>query len=327
MATPSSAITRFELGTTFAEFDLGMNQKGFIGAQVLRPRVVSKNAADVGKIPLEQLLQSKSTKRNAGGVYARDTWDFDKYSYAVAEYGKEEPLDDSQLAMYGDIVDAETVSADRATDAVLGEYERDVASAVFNSSTWTGATLTTAITNEWDDFANATPINDVNAAIEMVAASSGLEANALVVNRKVLRNLLQCDEIVDRVKYTQTPTPSMIKNALADLFDLKYILVAGGFKNTANAGQDAAISRIWSDEYAMVCRIAESDDPREACIGRTFIWDGDGPGAPGDGGKLAVIMEEYREEKVRGSVLRARNNRDIVIMYAEAGHLLSNVTT
>jgi hypothetical protein len=118
-----------------------------------------------------------------------------------------------------------------------------------------------------------------------------------------------------------------IANAVADVLDIKYLLVAGGFKNTANEGQDAAISRIWSDSYAMVCRVAESDDPREACIGRTFIWDGDGPGAPGDGGKLAVIMEEYREEKVRGTVFRARNNRDIVIMYAQAGHLLSNITT
>src|SRR4051812_33270094 len=142
--TPSSAITRFELGSTFEEFDLKMNQQGFIGTKVLRARPVGKNAADVGKVPLKQLLQNKSTKRNSGGTYARDTWEFDKYSYAVAEYGKEEPLDDNQLAIYGDIVDAERISSDRAEDAVLNEYERDAASAVFNGTTWTGAALTTA---------------------------------------------------------------------------------------------------------------------------------------------------------------------------------------
>lgn len=327
MPAPSQAITRFELGSTFEEFDLKMNQKGFIGTQVLRPRSVGKNAADVGKVKLKELLQSKSTKRAPGATYARDTWEFDKFAYSVAEYGKEEPLDDGQLAIYGDIVDAERICSDRAEDAVLNEYERDVSSAVYSTSTWTGASLTTAITNEWDDHASATPIADVSNAIEAVASGSGLEANALVTNRKQLRHLLQCDEIVDRIKYTQTPTVSQIRNALADLLDLKFILVAGGFKNTANAGQDAAISRIWSDEYSMVCRVAESDDGREPCIGRTFIWDGDGPGAPGDGGKLAVIMEEYREERVRGNVFRARNNRDIVIMYAQAGHLLSNVLT
>jgi len=327
MASPSTAITRFELGTTFEEFSIRMNQMGYIGASVLRPRVVGKNAADVGKVPLKQLLRSRSTARASGAGYNRSDFKFDKFAYSVLEYGAEEVLDDNQLAVYGDILDAEEIHSQRAEDAVLQEYERDVAAAVYDTGVWTGESLATSVTNEWDDYSNATPINDVMAAIEKVASGSGLEANALVVNRKQLRNLLQCDQIIDRVKFTQTPTASMIRNALADLFDLPHILVAGGFKNIAHTGQDADLSRIWSDEHAMVCRIAETDDPREACLGRTFIWDGDGPGAVGDGGKLAVIMEEYREEKVRGSVMRARNNRDIVVMYPQAGHLLSNITT
>lgn len=327
MATPSSAINRFELGSTFAEFELKMNQKGFIGHQVLRPRVVGKNAADVGKVPLKQLLQSRSTKRSPGGAFARDTFEFDKYSYSVGFYGKEEPLADENVEMYSDIIDAEGTASDRAEDAVIGEYERDVASTVFNASTWTGADLSTAVTNEWDDFANADIIGDVNAAIEKVAESSALEANALIINRKVLRNVLQCEQIVDRIKYTSRPTAAEIRNALVDMFDLKYILVAGGFKNTANSGQDAALERIWSSEYAMVARVAETDDPRETCVGRTFIWDGNGPGAPGDGGALVVSMKQYREEKVNSEIFQASNNRDIVVMYAQAAHLLSNITT
>jgi hypothetical protein len=324
MASPSSAITRTELGTTFEEFDLMMNKMNFIGSSVLRPRSVGKNAADVGKIKIEQLLQSHSTQRNPGAGYKRDSFTFDKFSYSVLEYGKEEVIDDAQLAMYGDIVDAEDVSARRAEHAVLEEYERDVAAAVFNATTFAGA-MTGAVAVPWSTAATATPTANIATAIEAVAANSGLEANALVINRKTLRNLMNTAELVDRIKYTQTPTASQIRSAMADLFDLKYILVAGGFKNTANSGQDASISRIWSDSYAMVCRVAETDDPRESCLGRTFIWPGDGPSAPGDGGALAVLMEEYREEKVRGSVMRARNNRDIVIMYAEAGYLLSGI--
>lgn len=326
MPAPSSAITRFELGSTFEEFDLRMNQMGFIGGQVLRPRIVGVNAADVGKIPLKQLLQSRSTKRNSGAGYNRNTWEFDKYAYAVAEYGQEEPLDDNQLAMYRDVVDAERVCADRAEDAVLNEYERDVAAAVFNTGTWTGSSLTTAAAAAWSNASSAVPIADVKNAITKVEEGSGLQANAVVMNRKVWRNLLDCNQIVDRVKYTQTPTVELLRNTIADLFGVRYLLVAGGLKNTANEGAAASISRIWSDAYVMVARVAETDDPREPCIGRTFMWDGDGPAAAGDGGKLAVISEEYREEKIRGTVYRARNNRDIVVMYAQAGHLISGIT-
>jgi hypothetical protein len=75
----------------------------------------------------------------------------------------------------------------------------------------------------------------------------------------------------------------------------------------------------------MLARVAVTDDPQEPCIGRTFMWTGDGPDAVGTAEALAVIVEEYREEKVRGTVFRARNNRDIEMMYPQAGHLLQGV--
>ena len=74
----------------------------------------------------------------------------------------------------------------------------------------------------------------------------------------------------------------------------------------------------------MVACVAVTDDPQEPCVGRTFLWNEENAGV-GTDEELAVIVEEYREEGVRGSVIRARNDRDIVIMYKEAGHLLSNV--
>lgn len=329
MATPSTAINRFELGATFTEFDLMSNAMGFVAQRVLVPRLVAKQSGDFGKVPLEQLLAARTTTLRAPGAsYQRDAFTFTTASFACREYGKEAPLDDAEQAMYGDIIDGETIAADRAKHDVIAEYERDVAAMVFNASTWAGAGLFLAVTNEWDDFANATPISDVNTAVNAVEANSGIQANALVVNRKVFRNLVQCNQIIDRLKYTQTPTVDQVRNALADLLGLRYLIVAGGLKSTANEGQTAAISRIWSDEYAMICRVAETPDPREPCIGRTYIWSGDNtPTAPGDGGQLAMAVEEYRDEKVRGSVFRARLWRDQSILYTEAGFLLGNITT
>lgn len=327
MATPSTAVTRYELSMPFSEFDLMMNRKGYIGPQVMKPRTVSIQSANVGKVPIEQLLGSKDTSRNPGAGYKRGDFEFSSYNYACQEYGWEEPIDDATLAIYSDIIDAETIHSERAASFVCDHYERDVATAVYNTTTWTGASLTTTITNEWDDWSNATPISDVGNAKEAVADGSGLEANALILNSWQYFNLCNTAEVVDRVKYTQTATQSVMRSAVADALGIKYVLVAGGFKNTANQNQTASISRIWSNEYMMVARVAETEDPREPCIGRTFIFTGDGPGSVGTGEELAMIMEEYREEKVRGSVMRARNNRDLVVMYPEAGHLLSNAIT
>jgi hypothetical protein len=325
---PSTAITRLDLSSTFSEFDLAMSRKDFIGPRVFRPRMVAIQAADVGKIPIEAILRTGSDTRAPGGSYKGDDFEFTKFPYSCKEHGRKAPIDDAQLAIFRDMLDAEAIQSQRAIDQVLRNYEIDCAAATYDTAVWTGATLTTAITNEWDDATNAVPIKDVQAARLKVRAVSGLKVNALICNAAQLWNLANTDQVVDRIKYWGGDDPKKINAAMiAALLDLDFILVAGGFKNASKEGQAFSGADIWSDEYAMVARVAVTDDPQEPCVGRTFLWSEDGPGAPGSDEELAVIVEEYRNEEVRGSVVRARNNRDIVVMYPEAGHLLSNVTT
>lgn len=325
MAVPSTPVLRFDLSVPVREIDLAMNRMDFIGPQVLRPRLVSKQAANVGKIPLKWLSQSVPTRQARGAGYRRGSFEFDQYSYACLGYGWEEPLDDEVLHQYADLIDAENVHAERATDFVLSEYERDVAATVFNSTTWTGAALTTAVATPWSDPINADPIGNIDAAREKVILTSGLEPNALILNNKNWRRLIYCRQIFDRVSFSEEATPNLITALLAQILDLKYILVAGGMTNAANPQHEASIARIWSNNLAMVARVAETDDPQEACLGRTFIWTGDGPAAAGTKEELALIVEQYRDEEVRGMITRARNNRDIQIMYKEAGNLLTGL--
>jgi hypothetical protein len=326
---PSTAITRLDLGLTQSEFSLAADRQGFIGPKVLPVILVNKQAADFGKIPLESLLKTQDTKRAPRAGYNRDDADFDKNSYSTDDHGLEAVLDDRQAELYRDLIDGEMFSVDRAVDGVLRRYEIDVASAVNDTSVWTGSSLTTAIINEWDDFTNATPITDVDAAREKVFSGTGLEPNALIINRFVMRNLRNCAQIVDKIKYVMGTLPGEITaQMLATAFDIKYVIVAGSAKNGANEAQAASISRIWSNEYAMVAKVAETNDPMEPCLGHTFTWNGDGaPAGPGSDQELAVLVEEYRSENNRGTVYRARNDRGIKIMYKEAAHLLSNVTT
>jgi hypothetical protein len=323
--TSSLATQRPDLAT-FLEFDLRADEAGFIAPRVLPIMSVASQAGNFGTIPLAQLLQERDTLRAPGSGYARGNWTFDTTTYATKEHGAEEPVDDRESQMYADYFDAEQVSTLRAFSAVLRNAERRVADSVFNATTWTGSSLTTAITNEWDTnhTANAVPIDDVEAAVNAVYDASGLWPNALIINRKVFRNLRNLDQIVERINSEgagNASKPSDITAAmLAQVFDLEMVIVAGASRNSAKEGQSATPEQIWDSEYAMVARIATSNDMREPCIGRTFHWAGDGSSVGG-------TVESYRDEGIRGDVIRVRHDVDEMILYPQAGHLLSNVTT
>jgi hypothetical protein len=328
MPSPSTSLAtqRPDIAESFMEFDVLADMAGYVSTKVFPVIEVAKQAGNYGKIPLEQLLKKRDTKRAPGSGYSRSQFTFDDAAYSCQEHGAEEVVDDREAEMYADYFDAEVVSGQRALGDVMRNAEDRVAAAVFNPTVWTGSALTTAITNEWDSnhTANATPIADVEAAVQAVYDGSGLWPNALIINQKVFRNLRNLDDIIERINSSGAGSPSKASDIttqmLAQVFALKHVIVAGGSENTANEGQAASIGQIWSDEYAMVCKVADTGDFREPCIGRTFHW-----GA--DGSTIGGTVESYREESLRGEVVRVRHDVDEIVLYPEAGHLLSNVTT
>lgn len=326
MASPSSSLAtqRPDLAESFTEYDLEMNMRGFIGQRVLPVVDVGSQAGNFGRIPLEQLLVNSDTARAPGSGYSRGKWTFEPATYACLENGHEEAVDDREAKMFSEYFVAEQVSTMRAYSAVLTNQEKRIADLIFNATTWTGSALTTAVTNEWDDATNATPIDDVEAAIQKVYDGSGLWPNSLIINHKVFRNLRNCDQIIERIASSgagdATKATDITEAMLAQVFDLPKIIVGGSSKNTAQEGQDASISQIWSDEYAMVCTTSDSIDFRTPCVGRTFHW-------AEDGSSIGGTVETYRDETIRGDVVRVRHDTDELVLYAEAGHLLSNITT
>lgn len=345
-ASPSTAITRLDLSIGYNEFSLLANLRKFIGLSVLPPLTVEQEGADFVRIVIKSLLTKvEDTSRAPGAGYVRDTFEWTKDSYALGEHGVEEQVDDATVEKYGDLVRVEQIAVMRAINRILQRLEFDVAAAVFNTATWTGAALTTAVPVPWTTAATADPLADIDAAHEKVSAGCGEDANTLVLTKKAFTALLRTTRIEGLLKYdasellialnsgqNQTAT-SEIVSGLKDLFQVDRILVGRGFKNTANAPQTPTLARQWDDTMAMLACVGtdgldgdlQSPQPQ---IGRTIFSTKNGEPLPGgdDAGLGSLIFDEYREENVRGGIIRPRNKRQVKILHVEAGHLLTGVT-
>ncbi len=322
MPSPSSSLStlRPDLAESFEAFDLEAEKAGYVARKVFPTVDVASQAGNFGKIPLAQLLQQRDTKRAPGSGYARGQFTFDPATYSCLEHGAEEPVDDREAKMYANYFDAELIASRRAYNAVLRNAEKRVADAVFNTTTWTGSSLTTDVSGTpWATIASAVPLTNVESAVQKVYDNSGLWCNAMVINKKVFRNLRNTAQVIDRIASSGAGNRNLASDVTVDMlaqaFDLDYIIVAGGSYNSATEGQTATPAQLWSSTYAMICKVATSSDFREPCIGRTFHWSADGSNIDG-------AIETYRDETVRGNVVRVRNDVAEVVLYAQAAHLL-----
>jgi hypothetical protein len=327
MAQPTTNTweRREDLGMRFDEFDLSMNQLGFIGHQVMPILPRSTPSGKFPRVDIEQLLQNLDTKRNPNGTYNRSEREFSDDNFDTKEYGLEATLDDRTIKRYDDLIDAEVFEGEVIENALLTQYEKAVADTLFNATTFSGRT--SGITNEWDDIGNATPVTDINAAINIIRLASGVKPNAVIMNDFVFRNAIRCTQVIDNLKYQgfqDARAGEISKQALAISLNVDEVIVAEGLYNTKDPGQTAVLADIWSNEYILVARVAKTRNPMERCIGRTIMWDQEGAT---NGDRMGVIAETYYEEARRGGVLRRRTDWGLKTLFLEAGYLYSNATT
>ena len=136
---------------------------------------------------------------------------------------------------------------------------------------------------QWSD-ANANPIEDVRKAKRIVLQSTGFEPNKLVLGREVYDALLDHPDIIDRIKYGQTPGNAAVANkeTLARLFEVDTIEVMNAIENTAKEGQAAAHAFI-GGKKALLAYAAPTPGLMTPSAGYTFSWNGYmGAGAEGN---------------------------------------------
>lgn len=321
--TSTAFEPREDLGMRFDEFDLALNQMGFIAHRVMPILPRSTSSGKFPRVEIEQYLQNLSTLRNADGTYKRSSREFSDDNYETREYGLEATLDDRTLLRYDDLIDAEVFEGEVIENALLTDYERAVAALLFNATTFSGRT--SAVGTAWSTIATATPVTDVNTAMNTIRLACGVKPNALIVNDVVFRNLIRCTQVIDNLKYQgfQDARPGEIsRQALAISLNIDEIIVSEGLYNTKELGVTPVLADIWANGFALLARVGKTRNPMERCIGRTIMWDREGAT---DGERMGVIAETYYEDSRRGGVLRRRTDWGLKTLFLECGYLYTGV--
>ena len=314
-----SVVYRPDLGVMALEL-VQDKSTGFIGLEVMPIFRTKFNTSTFPVIPIEAIIAPEQDLiRAPRATYSRDDWEYERGTYKTREKGSEEPIDDVERELFDaeSAGSADFIATDRAYKKILRSQEKRIASKMFNEANFTAH----AVANEWDDAANATPIDDVNDGTLSFRRQCGMLPDALVISYSTFVNLKSCDQIVDRIKYTYPGTDinSLTASLLAQVLNVPSVLVGGAVYNSADKGLDAVITDLWSNEYAQLVKISTGPDISQPGVGRTFLWTEDSQENP--------IVEMYREEARRCDIVRVRHHVDEAFIQSkdESGNVVSDI--
>lgn len=309
----TKGVPRMDLGIAVMEYVEEAEE--FIGTKVLPIFRTKKKESTYPVITRESITRDADTKRAPRGNYNRDGFEAEDGSYKCEEHGLEGALDDGEREMYASDFDAELITSKITARRVLQAQEKRIAAGVFNTGTFAGAALYTNYSGAPWDAAGSDAIGQIRAIKTKVRQNCGMKANALICSGTNIDRLKGNTGIKDSIKYVARLTDAELMNALADIFGLKYVIVADGIRNSAKEGQSFVGADIWSDDYAMVARVIENgQDFSQPGLGRTFLWENDSP--------ENAVVEQYRDETVRSDIFRVRQHVNEVIADPYFGHLM-----
>lgn len=140
----------------------------------------------------------------------------------------------------------------RATEGLtnLTKLSREVrvAALVHSAATYaTGRKVTLSGNSQFSDYTNSTPIDVLMAAIEGTLV---FRANSLVMGQAVWSKLRSHPHLVNAVRGNLTNKGMITREELANLLEIKQVLVGEGYVNTAKKGQDVSLARVWGKHIA-----------------------------------------------------------------------------
>lgn len=198
-------------------------------------------------------------------------------------------------------------ATENVTEKIQIGKEQALATVMANTSILTNYT-TLSGTDQWSDYTNSDPMDDIKTAKSAVHAAIFREPNVLVLQKQVYDKLLDHPDIVERIKYSQLGVAS--PELLARLFGVDKVVIAGAGYNSATEGQDDSMSYIWG-KHAWLLYVAPTKRLKQITFGWTFHYKN-------------RMTEKWTEGDRKGTYVRVAENYDQKLVSASAAYLLKN---
>lgn len=309
-----SAIIRPDLGQVLYEYMF--NPLGFQMRRALPIFRTPEKSAQYPAVKKEGFVKlPEKMVRAPRTAYVRDELEFEMKDYTTEDRGLEMPLDDTERKQYRNLIDAEIVITEAIGAKMLRKHEIAGTTLLTDTDSFENA----AASKKWSQRIDCDPRSDVKAAAKKIRDATGIEADSVILSKTSFEDILDCAAFLDQCKGVLVPqlmSQDEQVAMVAKYLSVRKVIIIGEVKDTSKNPRSSVITDIWPSTMVMVAKTADSpENLREACVGRTFLWEEESPDM--------LVMESYRDEGIRSDIYRGRGYMKEKIVCAELGKLIT----
>lgn len=249
----------------------------FIADKVFPIVGVQKQSDTYFQYKKEDFFRDDAQERAKGTESAGGDYDIEQAPpYFCRKYAYHEDVTEDDVVNADTPLQPKQDATENVSHKLLLKREIMWASKYFQSGIWatditgvdSGATAGQTI--KWDK-ATSDPIRVIKAEATKMVENTGKKPNTLVLSPYAYNALIEHEDVIDRIKYTQKGIAT--KDLLAQLFEVENVYVPWAIKNSAAKGDTAAMSFVMG-KNALLCYVEKKPGLKKASAGYIFAWRG-----------------------------------------------------
>jgi hypothetical protein len=283
---------------------IGYRVQGAVAENLLPTLPVSSVSGQIARFG-KDAFRRESARRGRGSQARRVHWSVESVKFFCEEYALEIAVDDRDVAASQNPIDPFVAATTQLVDMLTLDAEVRARDAVVNALTTAG--YSTTPTTKWDQ-SGSTPITDLKNVIVAVSQRIGVRPTTVVISRPVWEVLIEHSQVADRLKFTNATFSTEI---LARWLEVREVVIGDMVMDTAVEGATPNLQYVWGD------RVVIAFVPQRPAINQ-----------PAFGYRPTLsnfVVERYRDEPSRSTVIRVRHEVAEVVTAPDAGHLLNDV--
>lgn len=307
MANP--VLRSMAVDKILTQFSIAYRNENYISEMIMPVIKVKERSGKFAKYNKDNLKFEFNMLR-APGTQAR-TFDYgvSQGTYTAEEHALEKIVPDEFVDNSDDPYDPKRDATMFCIDKIWGFQESALATSLADTALLTN-NATLSGTDQWSDYTNSDPLDDFRTARNSIKSKTGKTANVCVLGWQTWLQLQNHPDIVDRIKYVGVVNIDSTMKALADLLEVKQVLIGDAIKNTAVDGQTDVITFVWG-KHAWMLHVA----PRPGLMMPTFGYTMK---------DVPRVVDTRRDEDRLGDVVRVRDSYDQVIIDVDLSYLIKD---
>jgi hypothetical protein len=291
------------------QFSIAYRNGQYISDRIMPTLKVKERTGKFAKYGKDNLRLEDFIDRAPGARARSFDYTVSQGSYVCTEKALEKIVPDELVLNSDDPYDPMRDATMFCVDKIWLHQENALAGTMADTSVITQNT-TLSGTDQWSDFANSDPFDDITTARNTIKQNTAMHPNVAVFGYQTWEKFIHHPDVVDRIKYVGMIDMNSVKRAVAQLLEVEEVLVGDAVKNSANEGQTDSLGYVWGKHFWLLVRPSRPG-LMTASFGYT-IKDMD------------RVVDRYREDSRVGDVVRVRDSYDQTLVDDTLAYLIKN---